>query len=141
MKPKIELYQSIMRPSSVENDPNWEHINALIDMLPQKNGTIGLSRRFDGPKADTGLRLFDEYNVTVAADCGQYLITYFSSERDKDEEEVFCYDNPDIKPRVKMVDILGDLWDASMICSDVEIVRKSFKTFHETGDFWMEGFI
>ncbi|WP_457650645.1 DUF6911 family protein [Profundibacter sp.] len=144
MKPKVLLWQGIIRPYGFTNDPNWDRIELLIDLLPQQNGIVNLERRVDERTTDKKLRpydnRYDEHYVEVRADRGQYLITYFSSERDKDEDGVYAYDHPSIMPGQEMVEILGDYWDASIVSTDLEIVRKAFKEFYDTGNFWMENF-
>ena len=140
----MEISQSIIRPYGLEKNPNWDRIDTLINLLPQRSGELRLSHIVDERTTDRKLRpydeRYDEHYVDVSADSGRYLITYFSSDRDEEDVKVFSYDNTSVKPGEEMVEIIGDYWDASMVCTDLEIVRRAFKEFYETGDFWMENF-
>ena len=136
---KIEFFQTIVRPYGYKFNPNWEIIETMIKILPEKEGDLKLSRYFKIGK--TGYELDAE--VSVKADRSLFLVTYYRCESDNEggyKDEVYGYDNPNVAPHGEKVDIQGDFWDPRFLTSDLEIVRKAFKTFHKTGQFWMENF-
>ena len=137
-----DLSQTVTRPYGSEKNPRWDRIETLIDLLPGRSGAIRLMYIVDDSPKDGPLdfSLYDRKEVTVNAENGRYFLVYNLCDRNKDEEERFAYNNPSIKPGVKKVEILGDYWDVSMVCADLEIVRRAFKEFYETGDFWMDHF-
>ena len=139
----VDLSQTITRPFGSEKNPNWDRIDSLIDLLSSKSGAIRLTYIVDDSPKDGPLdfSLYDRKEVTVNAENGQYLLIYNLCDRNMGEEEIFSYDNTSVKPGEEMVEIIGDYWDASMVCTDLEIVRRAFKEFYETGDFWMENFL
>ena len=64
--------------------------------------------------------------------CDQGNFLLMLSELTADDHEVRGYTNPTAEPGRLVV--LGDVWDARMVCQDFEIVRKAFAEFFTSGD-------
>jgi len=68
------------------------------------------------------------YEMGIRADPGKYLITLSN-----DEDEVIADYWNKSAPKGVMIDLAGDLWGASHICTDVDQVVKIALKFCETG--------
>ncbi len=68
------------------------------------------------------------YEMGIRADPGKYLITLSN-----DEDEVIADYWNKSAPKGVMIDLAGDLWGASYICTDVDQVVKIALKFCETG--------
>jgi hypothetical protein len=69
-------------------------------------------------------------SIFLESDNNTYLITLL--EDVGDDLDVRAYDNP--TATAKMVEVLGDYWDARMLTDDFDLVVRLFKEFFETGD-------
>jgi hypothetical protein len=121
----LNLSSSVPGFNGSLNNPSWESVLELLGTLVNLNGSIGLSI-IDPP--DIG-----PASVDVLADNGHFLVTLFENINES-EDWVRSYNNTAIAPRSTSVEILGDLWDASMLTDDFSIVVEVFRSFYETGD-------
>lgn len=92
-------------------------------------------RRLKFCAGSVGLEITDApdvapFNMSVAADNGNYLVTLL--ETTEDDSDVRSYSNP--TANAEMVEILGNDWDARHLTSDFEFVCRMVEEFYKTGD-------
>lgn len=92
-------------------------------------------RRLKGGAGSVDLEITDApdvapFNMSVAADRGNYLVTLL--ETTEDDSDVRFYSNP--MASAEMVEILGNDWDARHLTRDFDLVCNLFKEFFDTGD-------
>lgn len=115
----IDLYGRSLK------NPTWSRVLYSLEKLKSNNGSICLSI-IDPP-------LIGPESLSVRGDSGRYLISMLDNITE-DDDEVRSYTNPKVIPGEKEVEILGDSWDASMVSDDIDLVRRVFKEFYETGN-------
>ncbi len=98
--------------------PSWQDIEGKLDQIKCNNGsaTLGI---IGGSKS-----------IQVQCDHGNYLLTI--GEDDGEDYHVRSFTNADAASG--RIEILGDLWDSKMICSDFDVVKQAFKSFFDSGN-------
>jgi hypothetical protein len=129
MTNKMNLKWGIDRPPPLndsrggnQDQPSWRLVEFMLGSVEDFGGSMTLTF-LKQPDVGPG-------SLQVAAEKGKYLLTLL--EHTKGKSIVRDFTNPDAKD--EMVGLRGNLWHASMICTDFTLVRRAFKDFFETGD-------
>src|SRR5262245_14710055 len=101
--------------------PQWDDVEVRLLAITCRAGCVTLDL------ADASQRR--PRSLQVRAEGGRFLLTLGVED---DEYRVRSFTNIAAQP--EKVQILGDLWDARMICTDINVVVVAFKQFFETGD-------
>jgi hypothetical protein len=104
------------------NCPTWADIATSLEGVKDKVGSVMLRLAYASEIGPQVLQVF--------SDRGNYLLML--EELDENDSNVRVFRNSSAAP--EKIDILGNLWSATMICSDFDIVRRAFKEFFDTGD-------
>lgn len=105
-----------------QKSPEWHHIESLLERLRDRSGSVTLSI-IDAPESGPQL-------LQVFADNGQYLISL--GEIVDGDYDVRSYSND--SSRIERIEILGNLWDGKLVCSDFSVVQQVFTQFFRDGD-------
>ncbi|MGD2183114.1 DUF6911 family protein [Lusitaniella coriacea] len=95
---------------------------AMLEEIAQKSGAVTLDI-INGSE-------IGPQNLQVQTEKGYFII--FLGEDDGEDYNVRTYTN--YSADSKQVDILGQIWDLGLVCTDFDIVKKIFREFIERGD-------
>lgn len=126
----INISSSIVGHNGSFDNPSWDEVNELLEKLNKHDGTISLSMM---NKQGFGVDYLE-----VRAEAKRYLVTMLEN-ISEDDEEIRTYTNHNLKcGENKTVEILGELWDTSMIAGDIQIVKEIFNGFYQDGRVSLE---
>jgi hypothetical protein len=100
----------------------WPEIETLLEQIRSQSGSLTL---YDIDPPMPGPQIFQ-----VFSDQGYFLLML--GEDDGRDYRVRSFSNMDA--RSGQIELLGDLWDSRMVCSDLDIVKQVVKEYLETGD-------
>lgn len=106
-----------------EINPSWEIVKDVLLLAKEDSGVVALEIF---PLPDIGVQ-----SIQVHTDKGHSVLML--SVDTGEDHEVRDYTNPCGTTGV-MVEVLGDLWDERVICSDYEVVIECFNQFFTKGD-------
>lgn len=103
--------------------PLWEMVEQKLQEILPNAGTVTLDTE-DQNKLHRSLQVRAEngnYLMTLGVDTGEdWMVRTFSQ--------------PDQQVSNEMIEILGDIWLAKIVCHEKQVVTDIFKEFYETGD-------
>jgi hypothetical protein len=97
--------------------PEWSDIELFLNDIQVNSGSVTITV-VDGPEIGPQL-------LQVFSDRGNYLLML--GEDNGEEYDVRSFANLYAQPG--KIEVLGYLWDAKMVCSDFNIVRRAFREF------------
>ena len=117
------VYLEFFDPMRVERGRNFQ-FNVNVELADIEKQIRDVELGLDGQMSMTkgGRRL------TIRAEPGKYLITLAN-----DEDEIIADYWNKSAPQGEMINLMGDLWGASYICTDIDQVVEIALKFCETG--------
>ena len=105
-------------------NPTIEDVLSVLEDVLQSSGSVTLDV-IDGPEVGP-------QSLQVEADGGSSILSL--GEDDGEDYNIRTYRNPSTGTQQEQLDVLGNLWDMSLVCQDSDVVRRVFKDFVETGN-------
>lgn len=121
----LSLVSTVSEFNGSKSKPSWLDVESSLYKLLDFDGCVGIDV-MEAP--DIG-----PISLSVRAENKQYLITMLVN-INLDDDEVRFYTNLEIEHEGNQISILGDFWDSTEVCNDIDVVVKIFKEFYETGD-------